>query len=376
MRVFHVQKVTGIGGSERYLLALLPELAQRGVQVKMCVLAAGDAERFIHPLVAAGVDTVILSAGPTPNPLLVRRLHREIRAFKPTLVHTHLIHADVYGQMAARLAGVPGISTAHGSNPFFARWPFRPAARRAGHLAARTICVSEHVARYITGLGLVEADRTRVIPLGMDAQGWMLDATERTKIRTGFGLQREHIAVGAVSRMVPYKGHDFLIEAFSQALADCPNLVLLLGGDGPLRADLEALSARLTPPGSVRFVGFQQDVRHLLNAVDVMAFPTLPGFGEGFGLAMLEAMAAGLPVVASDIDSIPEVVDEGRTGLLVQPGDRHALATAIIRLANDESLRDELGTAGRTRVEQVFSMSRMVDATLDLYREVARPAPT
>jgi glycosyltransferase involved in cell wall biosynthesis len=145
-------------------------------------------------------------------------------------------------------------------------------------------------------------------------------------------------------------------------------LRLLVAGDGPLRTDLEreanAVDAR------VDFLGFVPDIQRFLNACDILAFPTQPEFGEGFGLAALEAMAASCPVVATAVASLPEVVSAGETGLVVDPESPDELAAALVTLAEDATLRRAMGKRGRERARAEFSLGAMVERTIAVYEEV------
>jgi glycosyltransferase involved in cell wall biosynthesis len=368
VKVLHVQKSTGIGGSERYLLALLPGLAERGVDVRMLVLGAAEVERFAAPLRSTGISVTVIPAGPDFNPVMPFRILKEIRRFRPDIVHTHLIHADLYGQIAARIARVPGIETFHGSHPFFRRQPYLAAARLAGRLTAGMIAVSHHVERFVTTTGIVAPEKLRVIYIGVDALEVPSDAT-RSELRAAFGMSDADVVVGVASRLVPQKGHEFLIRAFGRASAEVDHLRLLIAGDGSLQSELEAL-ARTTAPDAIRFLGFVDDVPSFMAACDLVVLPTMPGFGEGLSVATLEAQAAGRPVVATSVDSLPEIVLPDETGYLVAPGDVDELAIALVRLAGDKSLRDRLGAAGLKRAREVFRVDRMVDETFQEYVEV------
>jgi len=368
VRVLHVQKAKGIGGSERHLLALLPALAEAGVEVRVCVAAAGRARDFTERLRELGVSLTVLRAGPHVNPLLVTALRSEIRGFRPDLVHTHLIHADLHGQLAARLAGVAGVSSVHGTHGFYRREPYRSAGRRAGHSATLTIAISEHVRRFIEDLRLSREGAVRVIPYGIDTSGWLASDTERASARAALGLDAGDIAVGVASRLVPHKGHSFLLRGHARASRRAPKLRLLVAGDGPLRAELEREARGLD--GRVHFLGFVPDIRSFLKACDVLAFPTQPEFGEGFGLAALEAMAASCPVVASAVASLPEIVSSEETGILVDPGSVDELAAALVRLAQDTTLRRAMGMRGRERACATFPLEAMVERTIAVYEEV------
>lgn len=370
MRILHLQKVTGVGGSERHLLMLLPALAARGHHVTMVVLRDAGSEPFLAAADEQGVDVVALDAGSHANPALAARLYRLIRRYRPALVHTHLIHADVHGQPAARLAGVPAVSTVHGTPGPYRREPSRSAAAVAGRLARRTLAISEHVAEFLRQRRLAPPGRIRVVRYGIDLSAWDLSPRARPALRASLGVAPGEVAVVVASRLIADKGHAFLLDAFAHAFADRPELRLLVAGEGPLRPALEAQAMPLTSAGAVRFLGFVSDVKGLLGAADVVAFPTMPGFGEGFGLVNLEAMALARPVVATAVDSVPEIVVDGETGLLVAPGDVAALGSALVRLADDEALRLQLGQRGRRRAEEDFNLDRMVDETLAIYADV------
>jgi glycosyltransferase involved in cell wall biosynthesis len=370
MKVLHIQKVTGIGGSERHLLTLLPALSERGVEVQMCILGDGDHHRFEKLAEAAEVEYLTLPAGRDLDPRTVGRIHGVIRRVNPDIVHTHLIHADLYGQIAAAIGRVPGIVSFHSTNPFFRKVPYKSAARLSGRLSKRTIGISEHVLRFVDELHLASPDRTRLIHYGIDASDWVSTDDEREAFRKDLGAREADVLVGVASRHFPNKGHDLLIEAFADVVRHVPEARLLIAGDGPLRAGLTELARRQLPEGAVSFCGYVDDVRAFMTACDVMIFPTLPGFGEGFGLAALEAMCAARPVVATELDSLPEIVQDGVTGMLVPPGDRSLLAEAISRLGSDRAMRIEMGDEARRRAVSDFSLKKMVDKTIDVYAEV------
>jgi glycosyltransferase involved in cell wall biosynthesis len=228
------------------------------------------------------------------------------------------------------------------------------------------------VQRFIENLGLAPADRVRTIHYGIDPSGWLLSEGERARAREDLGLAPHEVAVGVASRLVPDKGHGFLFDAISEALSKEPELRLLVAGGGPLRGSLESYARSHLPPEAFRFLGHVTDIRGFMNACDVVAFPSLPGFGEGFGLAALEAMAAAKPVVASAIDSLPEIVMDGETGFLVPPGKTSELGEKLATLASNPGLREELGGRGHQRAASSFTVEAMVNKTLRVYREIVQ----
>lgn len=366
MRVLHVQKVRGIAGSERHLLDLLGHLPEEGVDPRMCVLRAQGSEAFRDALEQRRIDRVELEAGRDANPVLVARLRGEIRGFGADLVHTHLIHADLHGQLAARLARVPGVVSMHGVHDFFAREPVRSAERLALLSARRVIAISQHVAGFLRRHSLAPEDRIRVVPYGIEAERWSSTEDERRSARSWFGIDDDAFVVGMAARLIPGKGHRSAVDAVTIARETDPRIVLLVAGTGPLQNELEReANAR---GGAMSVLGFVDDVRAFMSACDAVVVPTEPSLGEGFGLTALEAMAAGRPVVVTRVASLPEVV--GDAGVVVPPGDVGALAGSFVHLAADGDEWRARAEAGTDRARSAFSLEAMVRATAGVYREV------
>jgi glycosyltransferase involved in cell wall biosynthesis len=368
MRVLHVQKVKGIGGSERHLLSLLPGLDAAGVEVRMWAAITDSGGRFVEALQERGVGVAEVAAGGLVNPGLARTLGTELRRFKPDLVHTHLVHGDLYGQLVARAQSIPAVSSFHGAHRFFRREPVRTAERIAGRFARQTIAISEYVRGFLLQSRLRPAGRIRVVPYGVDARDWAFVPDERAHERARLGLSSSDVAVGIASRLIPGKGHDLLLPAFAEARAQASGLRLLIAGDGPLRSEVEAASRQLGS-NAATVLGYVDDIRSFMASCDILVFPTLPSLGEGFGLAALEAMAAGRPVIATRVASLPEVVADGETGVLVPPDDPRPLADALVGLAANEQLRAGMGEAGRRRASERFDLRRMIASTLSVYRD-------
>jgi glycosyltransferase involved in cell wall biosynthesis len=366
IRVLHVQKVAGIGGSENHLLSLLPALSKRGVDVRMCALTAEAGDRFVSRLEHAGVSTSVIAAGPDGNPWAVARLAHLVRRFRPDIVHTHLIHGDAYGQPVARAIGVPAVSSVHGTPAFYRRPWLRKTGQVLSRLADWRVAISEHVRRFLLELELAKPDRIRVIPYGIDPVPWRDAARRRSVERCRLSLESDEIVVGIVARVIEGKGHQALVDAVRIARADVPALRLLVAGAGPALPRVRA-SVPSDERQAIRFLGFVDDVAGFMSACDVVACPTEPELGEGFGLSALEAMAMGRPVVATRVGSLPEVVLDGESGLLVEPHATADLAAALVRLASEHRLRECLGKGAARRAAEQFSLDGMVTATLGLY---------
>ena len=368
MRVLHVHRVTGVGGSERHLLALLPALEALGVEASLLVLEGPGAAAFHDAAARSGVRVLSVPSTGMVDPGVAVRIGRVLGRERPDLVHTHLMHADVYGQLAARARRVPSVSSVHSTFFGYHRQPYVTAARAAGRLAARTIAISEHVGRTLVEARIVPAERLRVVRYGLGAEVGQV-SRERREAASAL-LVDGRVNVVVASRLVPHKGHDLLLRAFAEARRDVPDLALLIAGDGPLRDDLEAAAAATGVTEHVRFLGFVPDAVALMALADVVVFPTQPAFGEGFGLVNLEAMLVGRPVIGTATASIPEIVVAGETGLLVAPGDVSALAGALARLGTDADLRAGMGERGRLRATTEFTLQRMAEQTRRVYEEV------
>jgi glycosyltransferase involved in cell wall biosynthesis len=349
MRVMHVHRIRGIGGSERHLLTLLPALAERGIEPIVVGLddPAWSGSDFYGAL---RVPSLRLRSSRDIDPVLLVRLARELRA---DVVHTHLVHADLYGGLAAKLRGSKLVSTKHNDDPF-RTGAFRYVERGISRLADRVIAITDSLRRFtIEDVG-VPAAKVETIHYGLDALPEAWGENPRSDVPA-------HARVLlAVSRLVPQKGIDVAIRALP-ALPD--NTLLVVLGEGPERGRLEQLAREVGAERRVLLAGRVPDVAAWLRRASVFVHPAR---WEGFGLAVLEAMLAGLPVVATSVSSLPELVVDGDTGFLVPPDDPRALADAL-RLALE---LPALGAAGRTRALEEFSVARMADRTAQVYASI------
>jgi glycosyltransferase involved in cell wall biosynthesis len=209
-----------------------------------------------------------------------------------------------------------------------------------------------------------------MIHYGMDASGFQRTDAERDRARAALRLPPETVAIGIASRLIPGKGHDVLIGAFANAAADNPRLRLLVVGEGPEREAVEAQAARQLPAGTYEFLGFVHEIAAFMSACDAIAFPTQPEFGEGFGLAALEAMAAGRPVISSDTGPLPEIIVDEITGFVIPARSREGFSRAIARVGADAALRRRLGEAAAQRARDTFSLDAMVSKTIGVYSEL------
>jgi len=240
--------------------------------------------------------------------------------------------------------------------------------------ADRIVAVSEAVKRVLVRDGL-DGTRITVIRDGIDVRRIERAPERRAELRAALDVPLDAPLVGNVAALAPHKGQRYLVEAVPLLLKLVPAARVIIAGSGELREALEARARELKLGPALVFAGFRppEEVISLVKAFDVFVFPSV---GEGLGSSLLEAMAAGTPIVATRAGGIPEIVEDGVTGLLVPPADPEALGLAIARLLRDRSLALRLAAAARIAVREHGSADRMVRETVDLYRDlVARDAP-
>lgn len=345
MRVAHVHKMRGIGGSERHLLTLLPALAERGLDVVFVGLddPEWDPSDFYEAL---RVPAIRLRSDPLVLPRLIGSLRADV-------VHTHLVHADVLGAVAARLRGAHLVSTKHNDDPFRAG-AFRYVERGLARAADRIVAITESLRRFTVEQVGVPAAKVETIHYGLDGppEPWGENPPD--------DVPGDARILLSTSRLVPQKG----VDAAVRALPELPDdLVLVVLGEGPERSALERLAGELGVSERLFLRGRVPDVAAWLQRATVYVQPAR---WEGFGLGVLEAMHAGLPVVATNVSSLPELVVDGETGRLVPSGDAAALARAVAEALE----RPELGVAGRERARTEFSVERMASRTAALYERL------
>jgi glycosyltransferase involved in cell wall biosynthesis len=353
--VLHTQKVAGISGSEAHLLQLLPDLHARGWDVRFLMLHEDEpgAWDFARELRARAVplDDVRLRAD--VDPIAFSEVVAYLARAQPRILHTHLVHSDVYGQLAGTLTRVPlRLSTKHGFNEFReGRW-FGVADRSVGSLAHVHVAISQGLARYLAETEGFQEEEFRIVHYGLAAR----------EGATPYGGRETRLL--CIGRLIPIKGHLVLLRALALARQRGPDVTLDIAGRGPLAPALESYAQELGLGDAVRFLGFVSPVE---QAIEEAAIVVVPSLGEGFGMVALEAMERCRPVIASAVGGLPEIVVHGGTGLVVAPGEAEPLADAIVELASDLPRAARMGAAGRDRVVREFTPERCVARTEELY---------
>ncbi len=354
--VLHLQKVAGISGSEAHLLSLLPRLRERGWDVRLLMLHEHErgAWDFANALRSRGVPLDAIPLAADVDPIAFLRLAAYLARLRPRILHTHLVHADAYGQLAGTLARVPvRVSTKHGFNEFREGRAFALGDRTMASLAHVHIAISRGLARYLARTEGFDEETFQIVHYGIAPNGGAAPYE---------GKAPRLLCVG---RLIPIKGHIVLLRAFAEAKRDVPELQLEIAGRGPLEPALRALAKDLGIDGRVRFLGHVSPIQ---AAIERAAVVVVPSMGEGFGMVALEAMERARPVVAAAIGGLGELVRHGETGLLVAPGEAEPLRAAIVALAGDLPRAERMGEAGRRRALADFLEERCTDRTELLYR--------
>jgi glycosyltransferase involved in cell wall biosynthesis len=354
--VLHSQKVAGISGSEAHLLSLLPDLRNRGWDIRFLMLHEHEpgAWEFARAMEGSGVPVDAIPMRADVDPVTFTRVLAYLAQHRPTILHTHLVHADAYGQTAGTMAGIPvRLSTTHGFNEFREGHLFALGDRTIGTLAHRQIAISRGLARYLAETeGFAEPD-FEIVHYGIAA---------RAEPKPYAAEAPRFLCVG---RLIPIKGHVVLLRAFRRVLDERPDALLDIAGRGVLEHGLKDLARELDLLHAVRFLGH---VTPIQAAVEESLAVVVPSLGEGFGMVALEAMERARPVIAASIGGLEDLVREGETGLLVPAGESEPLAEAILTLANDPARAAEMGRAGRARALERFPEDRCAERTEEVYR--------
>ncbi len=369
LRVLHILKATGIAGAENHLLTLLPELDPEKFQVEVVILVEPglSIDEFVGELQRKGVQAQQVPIHADFDLGLIVRLWRIFRHRKPDILHSHLVHADFHGGVAGWLARVPLlVSSRHNDDPFRSAGITAYLIRLNNRIFHQFVAISKHMRRFSEELERIDPDKIRTVHYGLDLPT-AATVDLRADLHGEFNLEPGPVLI-CVARLVPQKGHIHLLRALALVREEVPAVRLVLLGDGTIRADLEQIVRDLGLQANVCFAGWRTDTARLLGGADIFVLPSL---WEGFGLVLLEAMAASLPIVASKVGAIPEIVADNESGLLVRPGAEEALARALIKLLASPAVRTWMGTHGRRRLEQEFSVSKMVQAIETIYNQLA-----
>ncbi len=366
IRVVEVLATGTNGGAQEHLFSLVTRMDTTRYDVSVVALSAGSAVRKLQ---RAGV--AVLSIEDPDDAIAVGALAAHLAEVRADVVHAHMYRAETVAARALIALGEAGqrrpylVATAHSSR-------VRADVDRASLLRLtsqfdRLIAVSRAIEAKLVGEG------RDIVPISLIHNGVDLQRYDHQDpcctLPEEYGMEPGSQIVGVVARLEPEKGHPTLLEAWPAVLRAVPDVYLLIVGEGSRRDALEAQARELRIAHRIVFTGRRDDVPAVTAALDVAV---LPSYREAQGLTILEAMALSRPVVASNVGGIPEMIDDGVTGLLVPPHDAGALGAAIVRLLTDHPYADMLGRAGHDMVHDRFCIELMVQAVESIYDEGAR----
>ena len=368
----------GTGGAERSLAESLPLLRDAGIDSVVVTLYA-RAEGVESQVRAAGFEVRRLDTSRTPG--RARRLRTLLRTERPDLVHSTIFESNLAARLAAAGTGIPVLTSlvnvlysgARLRDPNVRAWKLA-AARAVDAWTARRLtthfhAITETVKAATVATMRIPPERITVIPRGRDPDRLGRPSPQRRdRARRELGLAMDAEVLVNVGRQEHQKGQHLMLDAVARLAPERPRLVALVAGrTGHASPALKRRVAELRLGDRVRFLGHRDDLPEVLAAADVFVFPSL---WEGLGGSLLEAMALGLPIVASDLDAIREVVDDGVNGLLVPPADPPALAEAVASLLDDRTRAETIGRAARRRFETSFTVEASARRMIDLYRGI------
>ena len=379
IKVMHIIARLNIGGAALYVIELVSRLEQAGYDSQLvCGVVGKDEGDMRHIADEKHVPvTMIASLGREISPIgdlmTIYRLWRLIRRERPDVVHTHTAKAGLVGRIAAWLSGVPVIvHTFHGH--VFSGY-FSPTKTRL-FIALERLCalMSSALITLSTGLKheltevyhIAPAAKIEIIELGFDLSKLLALHKDGRSFRTDYDIPDQMRLVGIVGRLVPIKNHELFLHAARRVLDQRPDVFFALVGDGECRADLEVLAARLGIADHIRITGWISDLLPVYSALDTLV---LCSNNEGLPVSLIEAMAGGVPVVATTVGGVVDLLDSGRLGTIVPPNDVEALSAAIIKALNDPGMQEMAQTA-REVVAQRYDIAHSVEQTDGLYRRL------
>jgi len=368
IRILHVIVTIDRGGAENHLIDLACAQKESGHHVAVAWLKGGGYWRT--RLKSAGIETYDLGLKFYGHLAPAIRLAKAIRTFKPDLLHAHLPPAELYTHLSQMVPGrkrLPLVVTKHNDSPFIDSKGWNPGGNWSLSRTDALIGISHAVRSYFTKPGVT------LTPLGAHTIHYGINpsiyedvkSSDINKLRESWGANSETLVFGTVARLVPQKNLQMMIDAFAKFCADSPDLDtrLVFVGRGPLDTNLKEHATKLDVADKIHWAGFQENIPLIMASFDVFL---LSSEYEGFGLVLLEAMAASKPIVATRVSAIPEIVEEGKTGMLVEPRDSAAMAISMARM-KDKSYRKRLGSAGLARAKSSFGIDRMRRETDRIY---------
>ena len=366
IKLLRIVSNLGIGGVQKRMVSLLPKLDKERYSIIVCSFKPGELQNCLEQ---SEIPVRIVSRRFKFDPVCIYRLRSIMKKENIDIVHTHCHKPNTTGRLAAKLAGVPVIITnEHNVDSWKSNWQLTLDRWLAAY-SDRIIAVSEAVRNFYVENANISTDKFEVIYNGVDLDFWQNNIFSQETIaekRAKLGLLQDDKVIVNIGRLHPQKGHEYLLRAARKIIPRMKNLKFLIVGDGSMKDSLELLSERLGIKKNVVFTGKRDDIKDILCFSDISV---LSSIREGFSNVILESMACGKPVIATDVGGNNEIVIDGKNGFIVPSRDEDTLADKILALAGNEELTERMGLAARETVKK-FSLKRMVDKTEQLYEKL------
>ncbi len=376
IRIERVIARLNIGGPARHTILLTRHHRDMGLISELVAGRESPGEgNMLWLAEQCGVEPVIIPAlgrelSPLRDPAVLFALYQRFRRLRPDVVHTHTAKAGAVGRVAAWLARVPvRVHTFHGHvfsgyfSPAKTRFFIELEKRLAG-ISTRIVVLGARQQEEIQGLGIGRPGQFVQVPLGLDLSDFLKAEEHAGELRAELGIPPGAPVAAIVARLVPIKNHDVFLHAAKTVSERLPEARFLIVGDGPERARLRELAARLGLEGRAMFLGFREDLPRIYADCDATA---LSSNNEGMPVALIESLAAATPAVATDVGETREVISHGESGFVVPHGDPGALADALLELLESRERARAMGMAGRTHVHPRFSIERLASDLARLY---------
>jgi glycosyltransferase involved in cell wall biosynthesis len=354
IKIIYIITRLNIGGAEMMLLDLARHLSPEFFEVKVATVVGNGP--LVEDFRKAGIEVSVFEKKGKIGLGVIWKIRRYLRREKPEIVHTHLFGGDTWGRAAAILARVPIIiSTEHNTN-LDEGWGKRKIKKFLSFFTKKIVAVSQAVRDYSVARDRIKAKKIVVIPNGIEIEKFSVAEKDRFS---------DPPVVSVVGRLEEQKGHKYLFEALN--LIKTIPWVLWVVGDGSLKSNLELLAKDLDLRERIIFLGARRNIAEILSQIDIFVLPSL---WEGLGLAVLEAAAAGKPIVASRVGGIPEIITDGKTGILVEPKNVKSLADGLEHMLLGVSEAKAMGERAREMVKEKFGVEIMVEQYEQLYKNL------
>jgi glycosyltransferase involved in cell wall biosynthesis len=371
LRILQIVDGFRMGGAENKLRELIERLDHGKYEIMLVnVGPTGPLQAAFERL---GIEMFNFPRRFAFDPLPFLKLYRLMRQRRIDIVQTTLFWADFVGAPAAKLAGVPVIlsweTVSHEGDPYHNNFQRRNGYRLAMKYADRIIAVSREVKESLIRRRGIPEEKIQVIYYGVDLEQFHPNGRDSVLAkRREINVRPEEFLIGIVARLEPWKGHRYFIEAFAEVAPRFPHARVILIGDGSLRSELESMTRQKKLQERISFLGVRNDVAQLVNCLDLFVLPSLPG--EGLPNVLLEAMACGKPVIATQVGGVPELVYNNQNGYLAPPGNAKALSETLAQALSNRARLQQLALAGKAAVEKSFSLNQQIAAFQNTFDEL------